>query len=59
MPSTLTRKQILQSAAQRVGNAAAHLAVYDDPSKRLMSLSEKKCAIESTHYGWRPCGTVV
>lgn len=30
MGSTLTRKQILESAAQRVGNAAAHLAIYDD-----------------------------
>ena len=31
MGSTLTRKQILESGAQRVGNAAAHLAIYDTP----------------------------
>ncbi|CAG0947380.1 hypothetical protein ANRL1_04040 [Anaerolineae bacterium] len=31
MAKTLTRKQILESAAQRVGNAAAHRIVYDDP----------------------------
>ena len=31
MGSSLTRRQILESGAQRIGNASAHLTVYDGP----------------------------